>query len=235
MTELGKAGFLYRGNYSASDTYNRMDVVTYLPNVYICLKNVVRNITPNDDGINWKLFIKGASIQTTAEMLAALDNAQATADSVIAKIGQMNDLNTSDKSNVVVAVNEVLTKLGALNALNLEEKSSIVAALNRLYDDVCARNAGARNGIYRGKNLGTSVTAAQWASIQNGTFLDMYIGDYWIVNGVTWRIAAFDYWLGFGDTACNVHHIVLEFKILPTLFWIFGILHGILVKRLQSY
>jgi hypothetical protein len=184
MTELGKAGFLYRGNYSASDTYNRMDVVTYLPNVYICLKNVVRNITPNDDGINWKLFIKGASIQTTAEMLAALDNAQATADSAIAKIGQMNDL-------------------------NLEEKSSIVAALNRLYDDVCARNAGARNGIYRGKKLGTSVTAAQWASIQNGTFLDMYIGDYWVIDGVTWRIAAFDYWLGFGDTACNVHHIVI--------------------------
>ena len=89
MTELGKAGFLYRGNYSASDTYNRMDVVTYLPNVYICLKNVVRNITPNDDGINWKLFIKGASIQTTAEMLAALDNAQATADSAIAKIGNV--------------------------------------------------------------------------------------------------------------------------------------------------
>ena len=35
-------------------------------------------------------------------------------------------------------------------------------------------NAGAHNAIYRGKNLGTRVTAEQWAVITAGTFDDLY-------------------------------------------------------------
>ena len=70
-------------------------------------------------------------------------------------------------------------------------------------------NAGSHNSIYRGKNLGTSVTAEQYAAIAAGTFDDMYIGDYWVINGVIWRIAAFDYYLTTGDTECTTHHIVI--------------------------
>lgn len=70
-------------------------------------------------------------------------------------------------------------------------------------------NAGAHNAIYRGKNLGSAVTAAQWAAIQAGTFDDMYIGDYWTIGGVTYRIAAFDYYLRAGDTDMTTHHVTL--------------------------
>lgn len=70
-------------------------------------------------------------------------------------------------------------------------------------------NAGFHNSIFRGKNLGTSVTADQYAAISAGTFKDMFIGDYWVINGVNWRIAAFDYWWNNGDTACSKHHIVI--------------------------
>lgn len=69
--------------------------------------------------------------------------------------------------------------------------------------------AGAHNAIYRGKNLGTSVTDAQWAAISAGTFEDLYIGDYWVINGVNWRIAAFDYYYRTGDTECKTHHVVI--------------------------
>ena len=72
-----------------------------------------------------------------------------------------------------------------------------------------APNAGAHNAIYRGKYLGTSVTAAQYAAIAAGTFDDLYIGDYWTIGGVNWRIAAFDYWLNCGDTACTDNHVVI--------------------------
>lgn len=72
-----------------------------------------------------------------------------------------------------------------------------------------AANAGAHNAIYRGKNLGTSVTAAQYAAIQAGTFDDMYIGDYWVIGGVTYRIAAFDYYLRCGDSDLTTHHVVI--------------------------
>ena len=69
--------------------------------------------------------------------------------------------------------------------------------------------AGAHNSIYRGKNLGTSVTAAQWAAIADGSFTDLYIGDYWVIDGVNWRIAAFDYYYKTGDVSCNTHHVVI--------------------------
>ena len=70
-------------------------------------------------------------------------------------------------------------------------------------------NAGAHNAIYRGKFLGNSVTAAQYAAISAGTFGDLYIGDYWTIGGVNYRIAAFDYYLNSGDTNCTTHHVVI--------------------------
>lgn len=69
--------------------------------------------------------------------------------------------------------------------------------------------AGAHNSIYRGKSLGLSVTQAQWSAIQDGSFDDLYIGDYWTINGVNWRIAAFDYFYNCGDTAFAKHHVVV--------------------------
>lgn len=74
---------------------------------------------------------------------------------------------------------------------------------------ILSSGAGAHNSIYRGKNLGTSVTAAQWAAIADGSFTDLYIGDYWVIGGVNWRIAAFDYYLNNGDTSCTTHHVVI--------------------------
>lgn len=70
-------------------------------------------------------------------------------------------------------------------------------------------NAGAHNAIYRGKYLGNTVTTAQYAAIKAGTFDDLYIGDYWTIGGVNYRIAAFDYYLNSGDTNCTTHHVVI--------------------------
>ena len=84
----------------------------------------------------------------------------------------------------------------------MEGVNTILAQLT--YD-----NAGAHNSIYRGKNLGTTVTEEQWEAISSGTFTDLYIGDYWVIGGVNWRIAAFDYYLNSGDTNCTTHHVVI--------------------------
>lgn len=70
-------------------------------------------------------------------------------------------------------------------------------------------NSGAHNGIFRGKFLGNSVTDNQYEQISNGTFKDLYIGDYWTINNITYYIAAFDYYLNTGDTVCTEHHCVL--------------------------
>lgn len=71
--------------------------------------------------------------------------------------------------------------------------------------------AGLHNSIFRGKNLGSSVTAAQWAAIGSGTFDDLWIGDYWVIGGVNWRIADFDYYFSSGDQGSGLltHHAVI--------------------------
>lgn len=75
--------------------------------------------------------------------------------------------------------------------------------------NVLTDGAAAHNCIYRGKNLGTSVTAEQYAAISSGKFTDLYIGDYWVIKGVTYRIAAFDYYYNCGDTNFTKHHVVI--------------------------
>ena len=69
--------------------------------------------------------------------------------------------------------------------------------------------AGSHNSLYRGKSLGNAVTDEQLAEIEAGTFKDLYIGDYWTIGDVNWRIAGFDYWLHTGDTECTTHHLVI--------------------------
>ena len=70
-------------------------------------------------------------------------------------------------------------------------------------------NAGFHNSIFRGKYLGSSVTAAQYAAISAGTFEDLYIGDYWTIGGVNYRIAAFNYYYKTGVSACTTNHAVI--------------------------
>ena len=82
-------------------------------------------------------------------------------------------------------------------------------AVAELKNDLNASNAGAHNCVYRGKYLGNALTIEQKAQISAGTFNDLYIGDYWTIGGVNYRIAAFDYWLNSGDTQCTKHHVVI--------------------------
>ena len=72
-----------------------------------------------------------------------------------------------------------------------------------------SNTAGFHNSLYRGKSLGNAVTDEQLAEIEAGTFKDLYIGDYWTIGNVNWRIAGFDYWLHAGDTDCTTHHLVI--------------------------
>lgn len=79
--------------------------------------------------------------------------------------------------------------------------------------------------IFRGNNLGSEVTAAQLSAIQNGTFSNLYVGDYWVtpitINGteksVNWRIADIDYYYvpsryqgsKYYDEGLSEHHLLM--------------------------
>lgn len=68
-----------------------------------------------------------------------------------------------------------------------------------------------RRNTFRGQNLGSTVTSEQLNAIKLGTFTGLWLGDYWEIGGVKWRIVDFDYWYGVGETnaKCLKHHIVI--------------------------
>lgn len=121
------------------------------------------------------------------------------------KVTELTSITTPGDSNVIpIHDGTGLKKITFANfkAKAVEDTEAKIAPL--LFN-----NAGAHNAIYRGKSLGSSVTTVQYSAISAGTFDDMYIGDYWTIGGVNYRIAAFDYYLNCGDTSCTKHHVVL--------------------------
>lgn len=91
---------------------------------------------------------------------------------------------------------------GTTGTRKIQAKTAVLAGLE-------LTNAINKRNIFRGKNLGSSFTSAQKAAIQNGTFEDLWLGDYWVIDGVTWRIVDFDYWYGTGDVKTLNHHLII--------------------------
>lgn len=60
--------------------------------------------------------------------------------------------------------------------------------------------------IFRGKNLGEAYTDIQKTEIKNGTFKDLWIGDYWIIKNTVYRIVDIDY---FYTDIKKQHHLVV--------------------------
>ena len=121
-------------------------------------------------------------------------------------------ITTNAEGHVTAAVAAAKGDIGLGNVDNTSDASKPVSTATQTALDgklSLFQGAGFHNSIYRGAYLGASVTAEQWAAISAGTFDGLFIGDYWTIGGVNWRIAAFDYWYGFGDTACNTHHAVI--------------------------
>lgn len=107
-----------------------------------------------------------------------------------------------------VALDATLSKTG--EAADAGTVGEITDSLKtRLNDIVGYDNAAAHNSIYRGKNLGTQFTAEMSANIKNGTFKDLYCGDYLVINGTTYRFMDLDYLYKTGDTSLETHHILV--------------------------
>lgn len=124
------------------------------------------------------------------------------------KFGELTELMTcADTAMLLIHDGTGVKKISAKN-LKKDVNDLITKAQNGV-NDLTYDDAGAHNAIFRGKNLGTSVTSAQWTAIGNGKFTDLFIGDYWVINGVNWRIAAFDYYYKTGDTSCETHHVTI--------------------------
>nr|DAS45605.1 MAG TPA: hypothetical protein [Caudoviricetes sp.] len=74
-------------------------------------------------------------------------------------------------------------------------------------------SAAAHNAIYRGKKLGNALTSEMLASIRDGSFSDLYVGDYIETEDNIYRFMDFDYFLGcvsgVSGGKIEKHHAVL--------------------------
>lgn len=137
----------------------------------------------------------GTGIVGTSSNVAREDHTHTLPQSVL-QSQVINDLTTGGETNVLSAEQG--------KVLNVS-----IANTNVKIDNFHYNNAGAHNSIYRGKFLGTSVTTVQYSAISSGTFDDLYIGDYWIIGGVNYRIAGFNYFYNVGDTALTQNHVTI--------------------------
>ena len=85
-----------------------------------------------------------------------------------------------------------------------ESKTRLRDAFYSLVPD----GAPTHNNVFRGQNLG-ALNATHIANIQNGTFRDMFIGDYFSINGSNYVIAGINYKKGHGDNSPLGNHLVL--------------------------
>ena len=104
----------------------------------------------------------------------------------------------------------------------LTSATDVQTALDDLYScastyELTIGSSTFHNAIFRGKDVTEYLTSeySLYDRISDGTFTDLYVGDYVIVNDITWRIAGFDiyYGRGGGDTSTNQagynHHAVI--------------------------
>ena len=115
----------------------------------------------------------------------------------------------------MIGIADISGELTAINDASYGEqvRTPIVDALNKM--NVEAFMTSGLSGVIGGKSLGTGATfaaastSAQRSAISSGTFTDLFVGDYWTVNGVVYRIADINYWKRVGDSDFTTNHLVL--------------------------
>lgn len=139
---------------------------------------------------------------------------------LVSILGALSGLSTSAKNTIVAAINEVLTKtnnasnaIGLLSSLATVAKGNTVAAINELAELYNSQsdslslfdNCYAHRCIYRGKRL--TLNADFWNAIKDGSFRDIYVGDFLVIRGTYWRIIDINYyWDSFAPWTYPIVH-----------------------------
>lgn len=155
----------------------------------------VPNLATNNifliDGDNGTKTIMASDL--TKALIGLLSSKDFISGVNLSELDQINSLSSGDK--ILIGTSAGNKSIGANDALFAILDSFIPVEQRRI--------------TFRGKNLGTILTNRQKTNIQNGTFKDLFLGDYWVIGGRNWRIVDFNYWYNCGDTAFTKHHLVI--------------------------
>lgn len=151
-------------------------------------------------------FDGSAAIQITATQL---DASKLTGTATVDTTGNATTAGTADTSKSCSGNAATATKA------TQDSNGNNIAAF---YAPVSG-NAGSHNALFRGKDLTSYFdSGAMSTAISNGTFDDIYPGDYIVksitVNGSTianvkWIVGDLDYHLHHGDNETTTHHVLI--------------------------
>lgn len=115
------------------------------------------------------------------------------------------------KGSTFLNVDSAAAGTKAIESDDLRKAFMNFTTKDEYYDflDAIGIDVAYRRNIFRGKNLGSSYTSEQKARIVDGTFKGFFIGDYWEIGGIRWRVGDINYWIGTGVTECTTPHLAI--------------------------
>lgn len=152
------------------------------------LYKALTNITAGDT------YVIGSNIEhfTIEELYNSVINLiQANYDAIVEMIGDLDDLSTEEKGNIVGAINEIVSNIGKLNDLQTENKDSIVAAINETntkITDLSNRETNKIANVLDFGAVGDNVTDDTQA-IKNALNSDAYL--VYFPSGYTFYVSSY--------------------------------------------
>ena len=191
-------------SYDATADYPAGAVVGYSGSLYLALKDNGSGtdagaVQPDADGKVWQ---KLPTLADVAKAFLLISDAEA------------DYLKKSDASGIYLSKSDAKDTYQTKEDLSSQITTSVRSNWYSNFPD----GAEAHNAMWGGRDITASFNnGTVSANIANGTFRDIFPGDY-ITKQVTisgktytvnWVIADCDYWINKGDTAVTVHHVAI--------------------------
>ena len=206
---------------SAENAANAAEEAVGNPVTGVELDGKTLSITHKTTSSNHDITLPIPDVATETEATTGTDNTKIMTPATVKKVTE-EEVTSVTEANGTVTVKK---KKGTTNTFNVVKSINHVLPTSGNVDVTGVPNSNnggisayQRNGIYRGKNLGT-ITSANIASflseheVSTGKFTDLYVGDEITIQDGTynavWLIAGFDTEYNKGDTAFTTHHITL--------------------------
>lgn len=143
-----------------------------------------------DDGITKKISFETlmAEVQKRIQFPEQPDPADYQS---VESVQNTDNFIINDGENKKINFQKLMTKIQ--NSIQFPEPTIPDIDYYQIVEKAAKSNYIIRNSIYRGNNLGANITNQVKTSIENNSFDNLFIGDYWEVNGIKFRIAHFNY------------------------------------------
>lgn len=154
-TELGRIGFVDKGNYASGTTYRTGDVVYYNGSTWVALKDNLRGVTPAP-GANWKYMARGFAAEALSAITAVDTSgvlreagASVTSQELIDAIADKVMTKLIEKSKIVnnLLATDATTVLSGPMGKSLDDK---ITQLNSDLGEVTNGNTQLKSKLYTG-------------------------------------------------------------------------------------